>query len=223
MPQDQKLVLNVKSIKFSERTHNQRLKQFAGSDNQDSFEKGRIKSKYNNYSNNNNVQYQKLGTINKKGKKRSSYIINHMRRENGIGNALKQNKRPSTKEAIDRNNNISQLSEGIESASCQFNTAYPIKTPIKNPSAKSSKDVSYIKGSNSKQQSSTIGFSSSTHNTTMYNKTFGDSAFRSSKYTNSANGGEQSSITRSSFYHDRDLSETLMMRSQSYYKIKCPH
>lgn len=51
--------------------------------------------------------------------------------------------------------------------------------------------------SNSKAQNSTIGFSSSTNNTTGYSKSFGDSAFRSSKYLG---GADQTTLTRSSFY-----------------------
>ena len=154
-------------------------------------------------------------------------------------------KRPSTKDNADRNNNnISRISEGMESASCQFNTSYPIQTPIKHTSHVNEIDVNQVYGlsktnesfqklrqdSNGKAQNSTIGFSSSTNNTTGYSKSFGDSAFRNSKYMGCA---DQTTLTRSSFYkylitfiinfRDRDLSETLMMRSQTYHKIECPH
>lgn len=143
---------------------------------------------------------------------------------------MKGFKRPSTKEAIDRNSSISKLSEGTDGISSQFSTAYPIKTPISQSYKVAVLARSEMKESGQLSQTpiktdpgSTVGFSSSTHNTTAYNKTFGDTAFRKSKYAKSTNGGEQSYITRSSFYKDQDLSETLMMRSQSYSKIQCPH
>jgi hypothetical protein len=49
----------------------------------------------------------------------------------------------------------------------------------------------------SKAQSSTIGFSSSTGNTTVYSKNFADAQLGGSRY---APSGDQSTITRSSFY-----------------------
>lgn len=143
--------------------------------------------------------------------KKGSLIGKRMKRESIIQNALKGSKRPSTKEAIDRGNNISQISDNIDSTSCQFNTAYPIHTPVKQSMNKANMDANLLYGlsktnesfkkyqqlSNGKGQDSTIGFSSSTHNTTGYNKSFGDSGFRSSKYTP---GNDQSSIPRSSYY-----------------------
>ena len=126
--------------------------------------------------------------------------------------SLKCEKRPSTKEAIDRNSSISQVSEGIESMSCQFNTVYPIKTPV-NQSSKYSEggsdpvyglsktnesfknSVKWVSGS--KAQNSTVGFSSSTNNTTKYSREFNESGFHASKNVPS---GNQSTITRSSFY-----------------------
>lgn len=134
-----------------------------------------------------------------------------MRRETDIEKSLKRAKRPSTKEAIDRNSSISNISENLDSASCQFNTAYPIKNPVQYSSKQSEVDSSQIYGlsktnesfkkvtwsSGAKVQNSTIGFSSSTNNTTGYSKGFGDTQFRSSKYIPNA---DQNTITRSSFY-----------------------
>ena len=153
---------------------------------------------------------QKDFTIRMK-KKKGSVLSNKIKRKNEDQILLNDDKRPATKEAVDRGNNISQLSDEIESASCQFNTEYPIKTPNKQTPQKRRTDSNPIYGlsktndsfnnhqhlSNQKAQDSTVGFSSSTHNTTGYSKSFGDSGFRSSKYTP---GADQSSIPRSSYY-----------------------
>lgn len=149
----------------------------------------------------------KISTKSKKGRS----VLKHVKREADIEKSLKRAKRPSTKEAIDRNSSICNMSENIGSTSCQFNTAYPIKTPVQYSSKQSEVDVNQIYGlsktnesfkkvtwsSGSKMQNSTIGFSSSTNNTTGYSKGFGDAQFRSSKYIPNA---DQSTITRSSFY-----------------------
>mmetsp|Transcript_9781 Transcript_9781/g.10987 ORF Transcript_9781/g.10987 Transcript_9781/m.10987 type:complete len:213 (-) Transcript_9781:94-732(-) len=74
--------------------------------------------------------------------------------------------------------------------------------------------------SNSKTQSSTLGFSSNRDNASAHRAIFGGSELSTSKYLQNA---DQSSVSRSSFYLDREMSETLMMRSQAYTKIECPH
>ena len=138
-------------------------------------------------------------------------ILKNVRRENEVEKSMDIIKRPSTKDGVDRHSNISRISDGVESASCQFSTSYPIKTPIKQTSHANEIDVNQVYGlsktnesfkrmrqnSHGKEENSTIGFSSSTNNTTGYSKSFGDSAFRNSKYMGCA---DQTTLTRSSFY-----------------------
>lgn len=152
--------------------------------------------------------------------RKSNTNFKHIKRETAIGRNLKSIKRPSTKEAVDRNANMTQISETRSDSLNQFNTAYPIRTPVQASTKQAEADSELVYGLSktngsfkkaqwmsgkfapfifigSKAQSSTIGFSSSTGNTTGYCKSLADAQFRGSKY---APSGDQSTITRSSFY-----------------------
>jgi hypothetical protein len=62
--------------------------------------------------------------------RKSTHNPKHTRREAAIEKKYKNTKRPSTKEAIDRNKNMTQISEIKSDSLNQFNTAYPIRTPV---------------------------------------------------------------------------------------------
>jgi len=94
----------------------------------------------------------------------------------------------------------------------QYNKVTSTKTPVRASSKHSIIDSDQTYGlsktnesfkqktkwmSGSKTESSTIGFNSTTNNTTKYSKEFLENDFRSSKYIPS---GNQSTITQSSFY-----------------------
>jgi hypothetical protein len=213
-------VLDVKSIKFAERVQKKKFNK-NGAEVNDSFDcklsliqivsnqrTDATEAKPHSKSSISKQREFKIRSHSKKGRS----VLKNLRREAAMTKSSKYEKRPSTKEAIDRNSSISQASEGIESMSCQFNTAYHIKTPV-NQSSKYSEggsdptyglsktnesfknNIKWVSGS--KAQNSTVGFSSSTDNTTKYNREFNESGFQASK---NAPSGNQSTITRSSFY-----------------------
>lgn len=215
----------MKSIKFAERAQKKQSLKSTGNSYSDSFENN-LEISYLSWLNLYRANFNKSVSLNpsnvrarprdfrvrSRPAKKGKSVLKNVRREPYMMNNLKKEKRPSTKEAIDRGHHISGISENGDATSAQFNTAYPIKTPVPTSSKHGDIDSGHIYGlsktnesfkkskwmSGSKAQSSTIGFSASTENTTKYSKEHGDSAgFRSSKYVPS---GEQSSISRSSFY-----------------------
>jgi hypothetical protein len=78
--------------------------------------------------------------------RKSNTNLKHLRREIVPGRNLKSIKRPSTKEAVDRNTNMSQISETRSDSLNQFNTAYPIRTPVQASSKKAEADSELVYG-----------------------------------------------------------------------------
>ena len=137
--------------------------------------------------------------------------LNFLRREIAPGNSFKKPKRPSTKEVTEREDSMGRNSEREEEAKNQFNTAYPIRTPVQQSEKYRDSESEHIYGlsktnesfkkarwmSGSKTENSTKGFTSSTGNTTDYGKGFGDNLPGTSKNLQQI---DQSLVTRSSFY-----------------------
>lgn len=199
-PQAKKLVLDVKSIKFAERVN----KKVTKNTDHESFDRRytslnilvRDSKREDSMPSIKNSRSKPRDFKIRSQSKKGTSALKYVKRDINLDKSLKRVKRPSTKEAINRDNSITKISDGIDSSSCQFNTAYPIKTPIQHSTKHSETDSNLTYGlsktnesfknanwsSGSKAQSSTIGFSSSTNNTTGYSKDFTDIQFRNSKY-----------------------------------------
>ena len=120
--------------------------------------------------------------------------LNALRRESKAEIIFKRGKRPSTKEAIDRNNSINKTTDLISKEN-KFNTSCATRTPGQHSEKTQENDSdqayglsktneSFQKGkwmSGSKTQNSTVGFSASTGNTTDYGKGFGETQLRNLK------------------------------------------